>query len=378
MRVTSVKTYLAPAALSGDDWCRGSDFVLVKVETDVGIDGWGEAYSGLHDCGPDLIRLIGQIGAHADGLDPFRIKYFTTTVREQFADNPRGANFHAALSGIEIALWDVAGKALGAPVHRLMGGQVRDRISVYANCWSHIQRSPEELAAYARRQVDKGFRAVKVYPFLYSGDIAEGALRLAAVRETLGPDIEILVDAWMRMDGRDTVAVADILRRYGVRWFEDPISPENNVAALAEIRRRARLPIVSGENLSTKQAFRPLLEQGAADILHPDTTLCGGLLELKEISVLAELFSARVAIHNYNSMGVGLAASLQIAAVIPNLVKLEHFPRFVAPSRLFSRHGHALGEDGCIGLTTEPGLGVEVDEGSKALRAGDASSGAKT
>jgi galactonate dehydratase len=378
MKVTAIKTYVAPSALSSDDWCRGSDFVLVKVETDAGIDGWGEAYSGLHDCDPGLIRSVAQVGAHADGLDPFRIKYFTATVRERFADTRRGANFHAAVSAIEIALWDIVGKALGAPVHRLMGGQVRDRISVYANCWSHIQRSPEELAAYARRQVDKGFRAVKVYPFLYSGGIAEGARRLAAVRETLGPDIEILVDAWMKMDGEDIAAVADILRRYGVRWFEDPISPVNNVAALAEIRRRARLPIVSGENLSTKHAFFPLLEQGAADILHPDTTLCGGLLELKEISVMAELFSARVAIHNYNSMGVGLAASLQIAAVIPNLVKLEHFPRFVAPSRLFSRHGHALGEDGCIGLTTEPGLGVEVDEGSKALRAVDAGSGAKT
>ena len=378
MKVTAIKTYFAPSALSSDDWCRGSDFVLVKVETDAGIDGWGEAFSGLHECDPDLIRSIAQVGAHADGLDPFRIKYFTATVRERFADTRRGAYFHAAVSAIEIALWDIVGKALGAPVHRLMGGHVRDRISVYANCWSHIQRSPEELAAYARRQVDKGFRAVKVYPFLYSGGIAEGARRLAAVRETLGPDIEILVDAWMKMDGEDITAVADILRRYGVRWFEDPISPVNNVPALAEIRRLARLPIVSGENLSTKHAFLPLLEQGAADILHPDPTLCGGLLELKEISVMAELFSARVAIHNYNSMGVGLAASLQIAAVIPNLVKLEHFPRFVAPSRLFSRHGHALGEDGCIGLSAEPGLGVEVDEGSKALRAVDAGSGAKT
>ncbi len=378
MKVTGVRTYLAPAALSGDDWCRGRDFVLVKVETDAGIDGWGEACSGLHECEPDLVRMIGQIGAHADGLDPFRIKYFTSTARENFAGTRRGASFHAALSGIEIALWDIVGKALGAPVHRLLGGPVRDRVSVYANCWSDVQRSAEELAAYAEGQVEKGFRAVKIYPFLYSGDIAEGAHRLAAVRETLGPDIEILVDAWMRMDGRDTVAVADILRRYGVRWVEDPISPENNVAALAEIRRLARLPIVSGETLSTKHAFRPLLEQGAADILHPDITRCGGLLELKEIADMADLFSARVAIHNYNSMGVGLAASLQVAALIPNLVKVEHFPRFVAPSRLFSCHRYAIGEDGRIGLTNEPGLGVEVDESSEALRAVGAGSGAKT
>jgi galactonate dehydratase len=361
MKVVGIEAFVVPSAVSNDDWCRGKDFVLVKVKTDAAINGWGEAYSGLHDCEPGLLSLIGQVGRYADGLDPFRVKRFLITVYAHFEEAQRSKAFFAAVSAIEIALWDIAGKALGVPVHRLLGGTLRDRIEVYANCWSHRSRSVEELVAYAKSQVEKGYGSIKVYPFLYMEDIDAGAIRLAALREALGPGIDILVDAWMLVDIKDTVEIADTLRRNGVWWFEDPVAPDD-VEKLAEINQTAQLTIVSGENLCTKSAFRVLLERGAADILHPDTTLCGGILEVKEISVLAELFSVRVAIHNYNSMGVGLAASLQIAALIPNLVKVEHFPRFVAPSAKFTQHVYEIEGDGCIGLSEAPGLGVEVDE----------------
>ncbi|MCP4318546.1 MAG: mandelate racemase/muconate lactonizing enzyme family protein [Hyphomicrobiales bacterium] len=359
MKITAVRTFIVPAQVTGDAWCRGKAWVLVKVETDGGISGWGEAYA-LHDRERSTAALVHELARYVDGMEPFRIKYFTTMAYEHFSEFQGGIDFFAAVSGIEIALWDIVGKALGVPVNKLLGGPCRDRVSVYANCWSHRARSAEELASYATAQVELGFRAVKIYPFCYSDDVDEGITRLVAVREALGSNIDILVDAWRVADIASIGKVSDALRRCGVEWFEDPIAPDNT-ELLAEIRQIARLPIVTGESFCTKREFRPLLEQRSVDILNPDITCCG-ILEIKEIAAMAEPYCASVAIHNYNTMAIGLAASLQVASVIPNFARIEFFNRFVEPSKLFSSHSYAVGDDGCIALGNEPGLGVSIDE----------------
>lgn len=359
MKITDVQAYIVPAHITGDDWCRGKAWILVKVETDAGICGWGEAYA-LHDRERSTAALAGELARYADGMDPFRIKYFTTMAYEHFSEFQGGMDFFAAVSGIEIALWDIVGQALGTPVRNLLGGPCRDRIAVYANCWSHRERSADELADYAAAQVALGFRAVKIYPFLYSDDIDAGIERLMAVRDTLGDDIDILVDAWRVADIASIGKVSDALRQCGVEWFEDPIAPDNT-GMLADIRQIARLPIVTGESFCSKREFRPLLEQRAADILNPDITCCG-ILEIKEIAAMAEPYGAKVAIHNYNTMTIGLSASLQVASVIPNFARVEFFNRFVEPSRLFSSHSCQFHDDGCVAPGDEPGLGVHVDE----------------
>ncbi len=359
MKISAVKTFIVPSHVTGDDWCRGSAWILVKVETDSGITGWGEAYA-LHDREQSTAQLVHELARYVDGMDPFRIKYFTTMAYEHFSEFQGGIDFFSAVSGIEIALWDIVGKMLEVPVHKLLGGPCRNRISVYANCWSHIERSAEQLANYALQQVALGFKAVKIYPFLYTDNVDEGITRLHAVREALGSDINILVDAWRVADIANIGKVADALRQCGVEWFEDPI-PLDNIELLTDIRQMARLPIVVGETMCTKREFRPLLEMRAADILNPDITCCG-ILEIKEIAAMAEPYYARVAIHNYNSMAIGLAASLQVAAVIPNFAQVEYFNRFVKPSKLFSSHSYAVEEDGCIPLGEDPGLGVAIDE----------------
>lgn len=359
MKITDIRTYIVPAHITGDDWCRGKAWILVKVETDTGICGWGEAYA-LHDRERSTAALVGELARYADGMDPFRIKYFTTMAYEHFSEFQGGMDFFAAVSGIEIALWDIVGQALETPVRNLLGGPCRDRIAVYANCWSHRERSADELADYAAAQVALGFRAVKIYPFLYSDDIDAGTERLMAVRDTLGDDIDILVDAWRVADIASIGKVSDALHRCGVEWFEDPIAPDNT-GMLADIRQIARLPIVTGESFCTKREFRPLLEERAADILNPDIT-CSGILEIKEIAAMAEPYGAKVAIHNYNTMTIGLSASLQVASVIPNFARVEFFNRFVEPSGLFSSHSCQFDDEGCVSPGDEPGLGVCVDE----------------
>ncbi len=277
-----------------------------------------------------------------------------------FAECQGGIDFFAAVSGIEIALWDIIGKELNVPVHKLLGGPCRQRIEVYANCWSHEERSSEQLANYAADQVALGFKSVKIYPFLYNNDLKEGIIRLNAVREAIGGDIDLLVDAWRVADIGNIATISNALRQCGVEWFEDPVALDN-IEVLADIRQMSRLPIVTGKTLSTKQDFRPLLELHAVNILNPDVTGCG-ILEFKEIAAMAEPYFVKGAVHNFNSMAVGLAASIQVASVIPNFTRIEYFNRFKEPSKLYSTHCYEVEEDGCISIGNEPGLGVSIDE----------------
>lgn len=363
MKITAVKTYIVPSEISATSWGRGAAWVLVKLETDAGIVGWGQAYT-FHEREYAMAMEVKKLSCTMDGMDPFRIKRFVTTAHDSIRDPQDGIEISSAAAGIEIALWDIVGKALETPVHRLLGGPCRDRIDVYANCWSDEPRSPDQLASFAAQQVKTGFRAVKLYPFLYGNSVEDGIACMRAVRDAVGPDVSIFIDMWERMREEDLPRIIDALLAHEVPWFEDPANA-NDVDSLARIRSQSNLPIVSGETLYSKQEFLRLLDHKAADILNPDITHCG-ILGTKEIAVIAEPYSATVSVHNNNTMTIGLAAAMQAAAVIPNFALVEHFPRFVEGSNRFSSFPCELDEDGCIPLSHEPGIGVEVDEAAVA------------
>ena len=363
MKITAVKTYIVPSELSATSWGRGAAWVLVKLETDAGIVGWGQAYT-FHEREYAMAMEVKKLSRTMDGMDPFCIKRFVTTAHDSIRDPQDGIEISSAAAGIEIALWDIVGKALETPVHRLLGGPCRDRIDVYANCWSDEPRSPDQLASFAAQQVKTGFRAVKLYPFLYGNSVEDGIACLRAVRDAVGPDVSIFVDMWDRMREEDLPRIIDALLAHEVPWFEDPANA-NDVDSLARIRSQSNLPIVTGETLYSKQEFLRLLDHKAADILNPDITHCG-IRGIKEIAAIAEPYSATVSVHNNNTMTIGLAAAMQAAAVIPNFALVEHFPRFVEGSNRFSSFPCELDEDGCIPLSHEPGIGVEVDEAAVA------------
>lgn len=363
MKITAVKTYIVPSEISVTSWGRGAAWVLVKLETDAGIVGWGQAYTS-HEREYAMTMEVKKLSRTMDGMDPFCIKHFVTTAHDSIRDPQDGIEISSAAAGIEIALWDIVGKALETPVHRLLGGPCRDRIDVYANCWSDETRSPDQLASFAAQQVETGFRAVKLYPFLYGNSVEDGIACLRAVRDAVGPDVSIFVDMWDRMREEDLPRIIDALHAHEVPWFEDPANA-NDVDSLARIRTQSNLPVVTGETLYSKQEFLRLLDHKAADILNPDITHCG-ILGTKEIAAIAEPYSATVSVHNNNTMTIGLAAAMQAAAVIPNFALVEHFPRFVEGSNRFSSFPCELDEDGCIPLSHEPGIGVEVDEAAVA------------
>jgi galactonate dehydratase len=359
MKVTAVKTFLVHPGV-------GKNWLFVKLETDEGIHGWGEAYT-QSDRDTAIEAHIHQLARYVVGWSPFEIKRFTHMAYEDWATKRGGIDFFCAVSGIEQALWDLAGKALDQPVYNLLGGPCRDRIRVYANGWTAGARTPEELGERARDVVKRGFTALKFDPFpgpwrLYVTREEELSAieKVRAVREAVGPTVDILVEVHRRLAPMHAIRVAHAMEAYRPFWYEEPV-PRENLEALAEVRRGIRIPVVTGECIYTKAGFRPVFEARAADIINPDVCNTGGILELKEIAAMAEPHFVAVAPHNYNSTTIGLAASVHASAVMPNFLILEYFLSFEAMGREVAVEPLRV-EDGVIRLPTAPGLGVELKE----------------
>jgi galactonate dehydratase len=335
--------------------------VFVKVISDEHIYGIGEAYR----VGPDAatVAVIEDYKTWLLGEDPFRIEHLWR-VMYNGSRFPGGSIGYAALSGIEIALWDLKGRALGRPVYELLGGRCRDRIRVYRGVGG---ATPDALAAEARRAVDEGYAAVKMGPQppdsekMPWGIVLRGiAERMAAVRKSVGDAVEIGLDPHARIfEPFKARELAEAVKPFRPMFIEEPLRPEN-IPALASLRREVGVPIATGEMLYTKYAFRDILAAGAADILQPDLLICGGLLEAKKIAAMAEAHYVTVAPHS--PLGpVSTAVAVQFAASTPNFVILEYQPDQSGPPRELVRKPLVL-EDGHLRIPDSPGLGIEVNE----------------
>jgi galactonate dehydratase len=357
MKVIDVKSFLVYPG-------GGKNWLLVKVETDEGVSGWGEAYTQA-DRDKAIEVHVHQMKRYLVGRDPFAIKHFTHVMYTDYAGKRGAMEFYCALSGIEHALWDICGQATGQPVYNLIGGPCRGKIRVYANGWGGA--TPQARAERAKALVAQGFTAMKFDPFpspwreFIDKDQERQAIEtVRQVREAVGPDVDLLVEVHRRLAPMHAVRVAKALAPYHPFWYEEPVS-SRNVEALAEVRRQIDIPVVTGEELYTKADFRKVFELGAADILNPDICNTGGILELKEIAAMAEPYFVAVSPHNYNSTTLGLAASVHCSATMPNFLILEYFVnwapigREVCPDAL-------VPENGYITLPTAPGLGVHPDE----------------
>jgi galactonate dehydratase len=244
-------------------------------------------------------------------------------------------------------------------------------VRVYANGWYGGAKAPADYAARARETVARGFTALKFDPFPgpwrthVSREVEEKAVAtVAAVREAVGPAIDLLIEVHRRLAPMHAVRVARELERFRPFWYEEPVS-STNLEALAECRRQIAIPIVTGEELYTRAEFRRCFELRAADIVNPDVCNCGGIQELRAIAQMAEPSLVTVSPHNYNSTTVGLAATVQVSAAIPNFLITEYFVNFEARGREIATPALEV-RDGFIAVPTRPGLGVELDEGALA------------
>jgi galactonate dehydratase len=332
-------------------------WVFVKMETDEGLTGWGECLGDKAFVVAEGVRSY----AHAlIGEDPRRVvHHWQSMYRGTFWRS--GPILGAAISGLEMAMWDILGKSLNAPVWQLLGGAVRDRIRMYTRPHGN---TPEQLAESARAVVARGFTAMKFCPFEkvhivdHSGLVDESAARVQAVREAVGPNVDILLDFHGRVSPTMAVWMEEAMRPFRPMFIEEPVLPEN-VDALVRMAQQSKTPIATGERLVTKWQFRELLEKGGAAILQPDPCVTGGIWETRQIGSMAETYYAALAPHNPYGP-INLAACLHVDACTPNFLIQE----FVDPAGLGAGHLKQpfVVQEGYIDLPTAPGLGIEVDE----------------
>src|SRR5205085_3637084 len=277
------------------------NITFVRVLTDEGLEGLGEVRM-LNHTDALLGYFAEAVPNHILDSDPFNVEDLVQRMfRNDFARV--GEIAMSAISTIEIACWDIMGKALGQPVYKLLGGAVRNRIKAYANGWYTVERTPQEFHRAARRVIEKGYRALKVDPFgagfyeLEHGEKIRAIALVEAVRDAIGADTELLIEMHGRFSPAIAVEIAHELEPFKPSWIEEPVPPEN-LAALKKVAERVTIPVATGERIHTRYDYRQLFELQAADISQPELTHFGGLLETKKLAAWAETYYMLVAPHN--------------------------------------------------------------------------------
>lgn len=355
MKITGLKTHVL-----GTAW---RNLTIVEVQTDEGITGLGEVRMLNHT--DALLGFYNEaLPNHILGTDPFDVE--SLVHRMMRLDYARAGEIAmSALACIEIACWDIKGKALGLPVYKLLGGAVRDRIKAYANGWYKVERTPEEFSAAAKKVTDRGYQALKLDPFgagmfeLDANETARSISLVEAVRDTVGPEVEILVEMHGRFSAATAIRVAGLLEPFRPSWIEEPVPPEN-IKALAKVAEHTEIPIATGERMHTRYDYRELFEMQAADILQTDITHSGGLLEAKKLAGTAETHYLLMAPHNVGGP-ISTAANVHLAATTVNFKIQEHFNDFADPFVKDCEPGLPEVVDGYFPLPDAPGLGVSLN-----------------
>jgi galactonate dehydratase len=354
MKITKLTTYIVPPR-----WC------FLEIETDAGISGWGEPV--LEGRAHTVAAAVAELADYLVDKDPRHIEdHWTVLYRGGFY---RGGPIHmSALAGIDQALWDIKGKALGVPVYELLGGKVRDRIRVYS--WIGGDR-PGETAAQARERASRGFTAIKMnaseeLQFVDTHDKVDKVLtNVASIREAVGPHFGIAVDFHGRVHRPMAKVLFKELEPYRLMFVEEPVLSEH-AEALRDIASLANIPIALGERLCSRWDFKKILEAGHVDIIQPDPSHAGGITETRKIAHMAEAYDVAVALHC--PLGpIALAVNLQLDAGCYNAFIQEqslgiHYNQgndlldYVKNPEVFAY------EDGFVKIPDGPGLGIEVDK----------------
>ncbi len=352
MKIDSINTYLMQVgarpdsqhAIGADSDFRGSrNWLFVEIETDEGITGIGEC-SGW----PRVVETAVQDLSHVlFGQDPANIdRLWGHLYRAMMGHGMTGTVGSGALSGIEMALWDIKGKVLGVPVWQLLGGAIRDKILVYG----HAHNIDE-----AKALIDLGMTAIKT-PFTGMVDLE----RVATLREAIGKDVDLAVDAhgpsWM--SAADAIIIGRELEAFDLLFFEDPVAPEN-LDAFARVRDAVTVPLAAGERVGTIHGHRELIERQLVDVIQPDTGRAGGITQMRKIAAMAESHGIMLAPHSGSLGPVAEFAALHVMATVPNALLLERI-EFDWPGRYEVVQPLLEVNDGAISLPNTPGLGVEL------------------
>ncbi len=366
MKITAIETHVCHA--------RMRNWIFVKVLTDQpGLYGWGEATLEWHT--RSVVGAIEDLSTLLVGEDPRRIEYLWQMMYRQHFWHGNGIVRATAIAGIDIALWDILGKVHGVPCHALWGGRVRDHVRLYCHLGGgrmedFYETTPADatrFAELAQAAVEEGFTAFKTMavpetmPLEGLKPVRYAEACVAAMRDAVGPDVDIMVDCHARPSPRMGLLFAKALEPYGLYFFEEPCWPEA-LDGIAEVQRAVSTPIATGERFTHLAAFRELLEKRACSVLQPDITHCGGLSEARRIAALAEAWRVSLAPHNPQGP-VSTAASLELGFSAPSYIICESVHKDVPWRDDVVSEGFTVQEKGRIVLpNTRPGLGIEINE----------------
>ena len=371
MHITNIEGFNLSSPLErpfgwSNGWISARVVGLLKIETDEGITGWGEGYVGARG---DFVRqLFGDLLIGADPLN--RNALWQGMFNRVYNGNNAGGFGGSAISAVDIALWDIAGKAAGQSVSDLLGGRIRDKVAVYATGLYYTEGEfPTRLLDEATMYVELGFKGMKTK--IGGLPIAEDVRRVAAIRGAIGDDIRLMVDANQAYPASTAIRIGNELAAYDITWFEEPVNAKD-VDAYLQVQAAVPMPVAGGENLRTRYEFKDFFARRAYDIAQPDVVNAGGITEMRNIAMTANSYGILVNPHVWGSP-VMIAASLHLASTIPPCPPAyEPRPYEQEPVMEFDRTPSGIREgitvepfdqqDGFITVPTGPGLGVEIDE----------------
>jgi D-galactarolactone cycloisomerase len=337
--------------------------LVVEVLTDEGITGWGDCY------GPAAVSkaiIDSLLKPSVCGRDPFDVEVIWEALYNKVKDYGLTGMTISAISGIDIALWDIIGKACRKPLHKLIGGCFRDPVPAYATglYFKSMDRLTEEAVEEARGYAQQGFKAVKMKIGL--GSMRKDLERVAAVRDAIGPEVQLMVDANHCFNVPQAINLGRELEKLGVYWFEEPISPED-LEGYAEVSRSLDMAVAGGENEFTKFSFREIIGRRAMDIVQPDVCAAGGITECKKIAALAQAHCLQCVPHAWGT-AIGLAATIHFLASLPDCPPcLVPVPPMLEYEQTFNPFRDQLSTEpishhaGAVAVPQGPGLGIEIN-----------------
>ncbi len=358
MKIANVTPFLVGPKPSSDGWSKGQIVVFVKLETETGLIGWGEAYALSHRQRAirEIILALGEALKQMPEANP---RAFLSRVAIPMDTKHPGIDYASAVSAIEIALWDLLGKSAQMPVYALLGGTIVDKVPIYANAWDSPVQTPKAIAARCAKMRSEGFRAVKIYP-LQQPTLAGAEACVQLTREAVGWDVDIMLDFAVQKDPRRALRAAHLFEPYEPFWIEEPLAGDD-LDALAEFRANTKTRITTGERQSGLRHYRDVLDKRAADVVNPDIAGAGGIVTMLEIGAMADAHSVMISPHSWNSTTVAFLAMLHTCAVMPNAIYAELYYDYLELGASFADCDYAI-EDGYARLPKAPGLGVTMNE----------------
>lgn len=357
--ISKAETWITNPTLSDDGWSEIKPFLFLRLTTDNGVEGWGEAFTlplrekAVMEMIHSLINAISSI----ENLTP---NIFYKKAKE-IADKHRGIDFSAATSAIEMSLWDIQSKEEKKPLSFLLSSKPKSKVPVYANIWSEKKPDSKILAERATFLLQEGYGGIKIYP-LQNRSVEQAADCVAYIRNIIGEETPLMLDLASPDDPNLALNLAPLISKYQPYWYEEPVDGQE-IRALASIRIKTKMKIVTGEKQFGIRHFKEILAASAADILNPDIASVGGIIDITEITNLAAKQSVTVSPHCWNSMSIAASAMLHFCASNSNTDKAEIFPEYIPHALKFCNIGFQI-KDGYAKLEDRLGLGVVINVSS--------------